>query len=406
MPNITTPSPSESRTLALGPGCCHLPERLLLAHGRGEVLFITGAGTSMPAGLPDFRKLTLDVYQKLDGPLHSALVSVPAGVCNHWEISPANLKPYQIAEARRFIQGDYDVALGMLERRIDQTASPTTKVRTAISDILRGLSKQPAAIHKSLLSLSDRGGVTTIVTTNFDLLLEVAARHQKKKLQTYSLASIPRPGKSHDFAGVLHIHGALEASSDRTSHCIVTDRDFGEFYLRRQVVPEFIYDAARLFNIVLVGYSANDPPMRYLLNAVAADGVRFSDLKERYAFVSHRGQPDQIALNDWRARGIEPIPYDGDNGHSQLAKTMSIWAKLSAINGDQSLVESTVRRIALKSREDTPESDRDLFDHLYRRGSDAERRKLVSVVTRSGAGADWLDAILAIAKEPRTESSR
>ena len=54
----------------------------------------------------------------------------------------------------------------------------------------------------------------------------------------------------------------------------MTDRDFGEFYLRRRVVPDFIYDAARLFHLVLVGYSANDAPMRYLLNAVAADGSR------------------------------------------------------------------------------------------------------------------------------------
>src|SRR3546814_13518252 len=128
VPNNTTPSPSESRTLTLGPGCCHLPERLLLAHGRGDVLFITGAGTSMPAGLPDFRKLALGVYQKLDGPLHEVLVSIPVGVCNHWEIAPNNLKPYQIAEARRFIQGDYDVALGMLERRIDLKRSEERRV--------------------------------------------------------------------------------------------------------------------------------------------------------------------------------------------------------------------------------------------------------------------------------------
>ena len=42
-------------------------------------------------------------------------------------------------------------------------------------------------------------------------------------------------------------------------------------YYRYGYVPDFIYDAARLFHLVLVGYSANDPPMRYLLNAVAAD---------------------------------------------------------------------------------------------------------------------------------------
>ena len=43
-----------------------IPERLLLAHARGEVLFICGAGISRPANLPDFRQLVLDVYGKLD----------------------------------------------------------------------------------------------------------------------------------------------------------------------------------------------------------------------------------------------------------------------------------------------------------------------------------------------------
>ncbi len=78
---------------------------------------------------------------------------------------------------------------------------------------------------------------------------------------------------------------ALDRNSSRTSDLVVSDQDFGEFYLRRRVVPDFIYDAARLFNLVLVGYSANDPPMRYLLNAVAADGTRFGDLKERFTFI-------------------------------------------------------------------------------------------------------------------------
>ena len=33
----------------MGPGLAAIPERLLLAHARGEVLFIAGAGISQPA---------------------------------------------------------------------------------------------------------------------------------------------------------------------------------------------------------------------------------------------------------------------------------------------------------------------------------------------------------------------
>ena len=57
---------SAGRAIALAPDLPAIPERLLLAHARGEVLFLCGAGVSMPAGLPGFRKLVLDVYRTLD----------------------------------------------------------------------------------------------------------------------------------------------------------------------------------------------------------------------------------------------------------------------------------------------------------------------------------------------------
>ena len=61
------------------------------------------------------------------------------------------------------------------------------------------------------------------------------------------------PGRQPEFAGVLHIHGALDRDPNRFSELVLSDQDFGEFYLRRRVVPDFIYDAARLFQLVLIG---------------------------------------------------------------------------------------------------------------------------------------------------------
>jgi hypothetical protein len=51
----------KERVISLGGGLAAIPERLLLAHARGEVLFIAGAGISRPANLPDFRELVLQV---------------------------------------------------------------------------------------------------------------------------------------------------------------------------------------------------------------------------------------------------------------------------------------------------------------------------------------------------------
>ena len=59
----------------LGPALAAIPERLLLAHARGEVLFIVGAGVSRCADLPDFRGLVLKVLHGkcLDSnPIHAS----------------------------------------------------------------------------------------------------------------------------------------------------------------------------------------------------------------------------------------------------------------------------------------------------------------------------------------------
>lgn len=194
---------------------------------------------------------------------------------------------------------------------------------------------------------------------------------------------------------MLHIHGALDKNPARNSELVLSDHDFGEFYLRRRVVPDFIYDAARLYHLVLVGYSANDPPMRYLLNAVAADGKRFDDLKERFTFFG-TSSPDAVALADWKGRGITPIHYDSKNGHDTLRATLERWAALSAINGKKAIVDAELRRIVKVSRSTAKECDRDLFDHFFRRSNASERVRLSALVSEAKAEIEWLDAIVKI----------
>lgn len=388
----------EDREIVLGEGVPPIPERLLLAHGRGEVLFICGAGISKSAGLPDFRELVLSVYQELDSPVHKILVDLPREICNKWGANCSSLNQFQTAEVKRYIAGDYDVVLGMLERRLDGWATGDSQVREKVNDILRARSKKYSDIHRNLMRLSVRGNAITIVTTNFDRLLEAAGGRLRLSPETYSLGGIPRPTKRKDFSGVFHIHGVLATNPKRHSELVLSDQDFGEFYLRRRIVPDFIYDAARLFNLVLVGYSANDPPMRYLLNAVAADGHRFDDLKERFTFFGARTR-DPVALEDWKSRGITPIHYHSGNNHAVLHEIFEHWANLSIINGKENAVEKEISRIAKKPRRSATDADRDLFDHFFRRSNGSERIHLSEVASKMKADMEWLDAIVSVNRE-------
>lgn len=389
---------ANDRGIALGDGLPPIPERLLLAHARGEVLLICGAGISRPAGLPDFRQLVIDVYESLDAAIHEVVAGSPDSASEQSKPKRSRLNHRQLAEVKRFEKEDYDVVLGMLERRLDDRTRGDSSVRREVANRLRAKGNKPAPIHRALMRLADRGGTMTIVTTNFDLLLEAAARRLPYPAETYSLGSIPRPTRRTDFAGVLHIHGALDRNPSRVSELVLSDQDFGEFYLRRRAVPDFIYDAARLFHLVLVGYSTNDPPMRYLLNAVAADHARFDDLKERFTFVGSATH-DPVALEDWKARGITPIPYDCKNRHEVLRKTLERWAELSAINGKTDAVDKEIRRIVKVPRATAPEPDRDLFDHLLRRSNDSERNRLSTLASDAKADLGWLDAIMSVCKE-------
>ena len=389
---------TNGRVIVLGEDLPSIPERLLLAHARGEVLFICGAGISRPAGLPDFRQLVLDVYESLDTAVHEVIVYSQDKATEQSQSEGSSLTHRQLAEVKRFKAGDYDVVLGMLERRLDDRTRGDSSVRREVANRLRAGGHKPAPIHRALMRLADRGGTVTIVTTNFDLLLEAAARRLPYPAETYSLGSIPRPTRRADFAGVLHIHGALNRNPSRVSELVLSDQDFGEFYLRRRGVPDFIYDAARLFHLVLVGYSADDPPMRYLLNAVAADHARFDDLRERFTFFGSATH-DPVALEDWKARGITPIPYNCKNRHEVLRRTIERWAELSAINGKTAAVDKEIRRIVRVSRAFASEPDRDLFDHLLRRSNDSERNRLSALASNAKADLGWLDAIMSVCKE-------
>ena len=426
---VPPPADPEESQVVLGEGCAAVPERLLRAHDEGKVLFLAGAGVSMPAPscLPSFRDLVLDVYRRLNDPLLRDLrwiakkTELPLG---------SDLTSEQKAEAENFRAGRLDVVLGMLERRIDDGQTEESQVRRAVVDELRPRwAPGHAGIHRDLIRLSARGVATTILTTNFDLLLEEAAKHLGRRVETHALGGIPRPAQRPSFRGVLHLHGALRSDGSDVPDLILSDQDFGEFYLRRRVVPDLLYDAARIFNVVLVGYTASDPPVRYLLDAISSDDARFRDLKERFVLVPNDGRAaDRVTRADWKARGVTPIPYRRGGSHRQLALTLKTWADLfektqSLGDGGQTVTERRVHekleRITEQPLFDVSDADRSLFDHLIRReaptrtGNDpaggvssrAGTAQLASHLGRLRRDYEWLDRVLEVIRG-RVEDDR
>jgi hypothetical protein len=193
------------------------------------------------------------------------------------------------------------------------------------------------------------------------------------------------------------LHGALPRG-DISSDLVLTDQDFGDVYLRRRIAAEFIYDAARIFHLVLVGYSLSDAPMRYLMNAIAGDETHFADIKTRYAVIP-AGNDRAVDIAYWQARGIVPIAYDQRDNHRQLQSLMNEWAESIPLPADDSWSRRQIRRITHSAVEAASEVDRSLFRYIVRRATPSERETFAGLLRGGGASARWLGLINEITRQ-------
>lgn len=375
----------------LGPGLPALPEELLLARDRGQVLFIVGAGASYPApsSLPDFAGLVADIYGVVDTNVRDAINLVQATGGPKWNDSSLILSHEQRTELKFYCEREYDVALGMLERRIDGDPSRESRMRRATHQALAG-TIAPNPIHDALVRLGQRYGRTLLVTTNFDRLLSASAKRLRLTHEAFALGAIPNPSRSTEFNGILHIHGKLAWQREKASNLILTDQDFGDAYLRRHLITSFLYDAARIFHLVLVGYSANDSPVRYLLNAIAGDERHFVDLKKRYAFVGCDPSDERTAV-EWQGRGITPITYDRVGNHAALGNLLSEWAdSIPEARNKARLTAKLTHIAALDPASADGQAAMSFVRYHYRRSTPTEQSALAKLFSQKGASPGWL----------------
>ncbi|MDG2531263.1 SIR2 family protein [Caulobacter endophyticus] len=383
-----------------------LPEDLMLARDQGRVLFLTGAGVSTPAPseLPDFQGLVCEIAKRLDARLGQAMYdwreekASPSDPPKAKEAFMEGLDPRQCAEFKRFVSSEYDMVLGMLERRMVRASEPLSSLRVAARQILDA-AKAPNALHASINLLARRFGELFVATTNFDRLHEEAARPEK--VASHGLEGLPRASNGPGFHGVFHIHGVLDPKQSR--QLVLTDQDFGDLYLRRRLTADFIYDATRIFHLVIVGYSVNDPPFRYLMNAVAGDSLHFPDLKDRYVFAP-RDAGDLTVGEDWSARSIIPICYDKADHHAELARLLKAWAASIPSPGEDRWARKRLRRLCRGPRGEASEANVALFGYIFRRALRTEQGALARFLGEIGADPGWLDEAIKVLREPRSGS--
>ena len=232
----------------------------------------------------------------------------------------------------------YDRVLRSHERRVAASDLPRNRgmrerIRAAVRTALAPPIGANFGNHLALLELSrDEEGRSRLITTNFDTLFERAwhnAHHQR--IASHANAAMPQP-KVSGFAGVLHLHGRLADDRPELSlvetDLVLTSAEFGDAYLRSGWASRYVYDVVRAHTVVLVGYEADDPPMRYLLEVLEADRERYPDLHKVYAFASCEAGGEELMTALWRAKGVEPILYTPNaDGHLPLYDSIREWRR-------------------------------------------------------------------------------
>lgn len=334
--------------IAKGPD---IPEVLIDAHEDGRVVFFCGAGVSYPAGLPGFKKLVQDIYEG------------------------TGTKPNEIEQAALDV-AQYDTALNLLEQRLP---GQRIEMRKALQRALKPKIRRTGALdtHRALLQLGRQDGALRLVTTNFDLLFRAASRRFHMPISEYLAPSLPIP-KNSRWDGLVYLHGRLPQSGENErdlNRLVVTSGDFGLAYLTERWAARFVSDLFRSYIVCFVGYSINDPVLRYMMDALAADRRLGETSPQAYAFGSCTPGSEDKEAALWSAKGVSPLLYDPTNDHAAMHSTLAAWADTyrDGVAGREAIIVNYALSRPSQSTDQDDHVGRVLWAMTHRSGLPAKR---------------------------------
>jgi hypothetical protein len=125
---------------------------------------------------------------------------------------------------------------------------------------------------------------------------------------------------------VVHLHGLISDKDPQGRSLVLTSADFGAAYLTERWASRFISDLFRRFTILFVGYSVEDPVVRYMMDAFAADRALGEGVGKAYVLAPSDEPSRRTNAETWEAKGVIPLLYDDSDGHKALHFTLAQWA--------------------------------------------------------------------------------
>lgn len=257
-----------------------LPQTVIDAQRRGELVIFAGAGVSMdaPSNYPNFRNLATELGRTT----------------------------YPI--------GDHEPIDRYLGRLAEHDIAVHERVKARLSDP----NSHPNNLHEAIIRLFGSASAIRIATTNFDDHFRGAAQRVYGELpEVYRAPALPL---GDDFNGIVHIHGSV---ADAARRLVLTDADFGRAYLTQGWARRFVQQLFSKYVVLFVGYSHQDLPLLYLARGISAA----EDGPGRYALTS------PTADTDWLNLGITPVHYPIREApsppHGALGDCLAGWADVA-----------------------------------------------------------------------------
>jgi hypothetical protein len=304
------------RFLPNGPS---IPDDLLVARDEGRVVFFCGAGVSRArAGLANFFGLAEAVLESL-----GVIADDPAGKVLREAREIENRTGIGLVSADRIF--------GLLEREF-----PTRDIERAVAEALHPGDSVDLSAHETILNLATTpDGKIQVVTTNFDRLFESCRRDLKVAMPP----RLPDPAHPDGLDGVVHLHGRVTVEYDGSEGdgFVLSSSEFGRAYLSDGWATRFFQAILDKYVVVFIGYTADDPPVQYLLEALNKSESR---PRSMYAF---QGGAENEVIGKWYYKGVHGIAYSEADNHKALWNTLEAWAE-RAKNP-----EAWIRRVALRA---------------------------------------------------------
>lgn len=270
-------------------------DSLAASIARGKSVVYTGAGASMPAGLPGWDGFLRECLQRAEHSLQSN---------ERWE---------QAAKLLR--EGDYLTSAGILQREIGQSLEQYVWERF-------GTAKEPTEIHRAIARIP----FSLAITTNYDRLLE-SAYPKRPNVWTWRDPEALFSSIKHRRFAVVKIHGDVGNGPS----LVLTKNQYRDLMHLNRAFNECLTSLLSLRTFFFVGSSIRDRDLIQLMDA--AKLTYGADFGPHYAIVFADEVDDALARLLRDAYNLQCIICDKPDAANGDWRTAAVCSVLKVLSG-------------------------------------------------------------------------